>query len=74
MNEQVLTITTSACPASLVISKPACNRVPSMISASTRFLAQPSEIIPTRTGRSVEFAVIKGRSRYDREMAEATVA
>jgi hypothetical protein len=37
-------------------------------------LAQPSEIIPTRTGRLVEFAVIKGRSRYDREMAEATVA
>ena len=51
MNEHVFTITTSACAASLVISTPPFISEPSMISASTRFLAQPSEISPTRTGR-----------------------
>src|SRR2546422_9958901 len=51
MKEQVLTITTSAFLASLMISMPAPSREPSMISASTRFLAQPREIRPTRTGR-----------------------
>ena len=33
-------------------SAPDCNNEPSMISASTRFLAQPSEIKPTRIVRS----------------------
>jgi hypothetical protein len=31
-----------------------------MISASTRFLAQPSEIKPTRSGRLVEFGLVTG--------------
>src|ERR1041384_6147090 len=49
MNPQVLTMTTSASSRSFVIvtSASACN-CPSMISASTRFLGQPREIIPTR--------------------------
>ena len=51
MNEQVFTITTSACAVSLVISTPSFSSVPTITSASTRFFAQPSEIIPTRTGR-----------------------
>src|SRR2546425_2128131 len=50
MNEQVLTITASAAAESFVISTPAFRSEPSMISASTRFLAQPSEISPTRSG------------------------
>jgi hypothetical protein len=58
MNEQVLMITTSACAASLVISMPSSSSLPSMISASTRFLAHPSEISPTRTGRSVTLSFI----------------
>src|SRR5581483_4215264 len=63
MNEQVLTITTSASAASLVISMPPFIREPSMISASTRFFAQPREIMPTRTGRAAElfFSFIKAR-------------
>src|ERR1017187_8521391 len=60
MNEQVLTMTASACVASLVISTPLFISEPSIISASTRFLAQPSEIKPTRNGRSAEFSFIKG--------------
>src|SRR5256885_1830596 len=47
MNEQVLTMTASAEAASLVTSTPALSNFPSMISASTRFLAQPREIRPT---------------------------
>ncbi len=50
MNEQVFTMTTSASLASLVIWIPSFSNEPSMISASTRFLAQPSEIMPTRSG------------------------
>src|SRR6185437_12589951 len=59
MNEHVLTMTTSACEASLVISTPLFRSEPSMISASTRFLAQPREIRPTRTGLSADFSFIK---------------
>ncbi len=56
MKEQVLTMTASALAASLVISTPLLSSEPSMISASTRFLAQPSEIMPTRKGVfSLEF-------------------
>ena len=59
MKEQVLTMTASACAASLVISTPPFISEPSMISASTRFLAQPSEIKPTRSGRgSVFFSLV----------------
>src|ERR1043166_6126361 len=50
MNEQLLTITTSAEAASFVISTPLLISDPSMISASTRFFAQPREIRPTRKG------------------------
>src|SRR6266850_6251795 len=50
INEQVFTMTASACATSLVISIPSFSKEPSMISASTRFLAHPSEIIPTRCG------------------------
>ena len=64
MNEQVFTITTSAWRASFVISTPSFRSVPIMISASTRFFAHPSEIKPTRTGRSVESGFIKDRSPY----------
>src|SRR2546425_3842204 len=59
MKEQVLTITTSASSALLVISTPSFRSVPSMISASTRFLAQPREIKPTRNGFSSTFSFIK---------------
>ena len=47
MNAQVLTIKTSASSALEVISMPSAWTDPSMISASTRFLAQPRLIIPT---------------------------
>src|SRR4029450_7120577 len=47
MNAQVLTIRTSASSAREVISMPRCNTLPSMISASTRFFAQPRLIMPT---------------------------
>src|SRR4029077_4917469 len=63
-NEHVLTITTSAAAASLVISTPSFSSVPSMISASTRFLAQPSEIKPTRNGRFSGSFCIKDRTPY----------
>jgi ornithine cyclodeaminase/alanine dehydrogenase-like protein (mu-crystallin family) len=45
------TAAASALAASLVISTPLLSSEPSMISASTRFLAQPSEMMPTRNGR-----------------------
>src|SRR5664279_5061646 len=67
MNEQVLTITTSACAVSLVISTPSLSSVPIITSASTRFLAQPSEITPTRIGRSLDSCFIKDRLSYPRE-------
>src|SRR5205807_773329 len=47
MNAHVLTTSTSASSALAVISIPCCKTLPSMISASTRFLAQPRLIIPT---------------------------
>src|SRR5262245_4676805 len=47
MNAQVLTTRTSASSARDVISMPRCNTLPSMISASTRFFAQPRLIMPT---------------------------
>src|SRR5437660_1214044 len=54
MKEQVLTIRTSALSALLVISMPCEINEPSMTSASTRFLAQPREISPTRIGGCLE--------------------
>ncbi len=47
MNAQVLTMSTSASSADAVISMPCARTLPSMISASTRFFAQPREIMPT---------------------------
>src|SRR5215510_11642999 len=44
MNEHVLTITTSAFSASGMTDMPAWWRWPTMISLSTRFLAQPREM------------------------------
>ena len=60
MNEQVLTIITSACAASFVISMPSFMSEPSMISASTRFLAQPSEMRPTLSGAALDFGFVTG--------------
>src|ERR1017187_432614 len=73
MNEQVFTITTSACAVSLVISTPSFRSVPTITSASTRFLAQPSEIMPTRTGRAIESCFIKDRTPYVRKTLGATL-
>src|SRR5665213_2414630 len=64
MKEQVLTITASALAASLVISTPFFNSEPSMISASTRFLAQPSEIKPTRSGLELGFFLVTEKSGW----------
>src|SRR5437763_13186421 len=47
MKAQVLITSTSASSALEVISMPRSNTLPSMISASTRFFAQPRLIIPT---------------------------
>src|SRR5438128_4452493 len=47
INAQVLTTRTSASSAREVISIPRCKTLPSMISASTRFFAQPRLIMPT---------------------------
>src|SRR3984893_4081887 len=47
INAQVFTTSTSASSALDVISIPRSNTLPSMISASTRFLAQPKLIMPT---------------------------
>src|SRR6266513_2331459 len=47
MNAQVLITSTSASSAREVISIPRSKTLPSMISASTRFLAQPRLIMPT---------------------------
>src|ERR1700730_223668 len=46
MNAHVLMTRTSASSALVVISMPCCKTLPSMISASTRFLAQPRLIMP----------------------------
>ena len=47
MNAHVLTTRTSASSAREVISMPLCNTLPSIISASTRFFAQPRLTMPT---------------------------
>src|SRR5947207_2286435 len=47
INAQVLMTSTSASSARDVISIPRCKTLPSMISASTRFFAQPRLIMPT---------------------------
>src|SRR5258705_12092388 len=47
MKAQVLITSTSASSGHDVISIPRCKTLPSMISASTRFLAQPRLIMPT---------------------------
>src|SRR5215208_6961137 len=47
MKAQVLITSTSASSACEVISIPRCKTLPSMTSASTRFLAQPRLIMPT---------------------------
>ena len=47
MKAHVFTTRTSASSADDVISMPRANTLPSMISASTRFLAQPRLIMPT---------------------------
>src|SRR5207247_11033540 len=47
MNAHVLTTSTSASSGHDVISIPRCKTLPSMISASTRFFAQPRLIMPT---------------------------
>src|ERR1035437_3892555 len=67
MKEQVLTMRASTCAASFVISTQPLSSKPSMISASTRFLAQPSEIKPTRSGRGLEFFLVTGKSNYANE-------
>ena len=73
MKEQVLTMTASARVASLVISTPLLRSEPSMISASTRFLAQPREINPTRSGRSLEFFLVTGNSSYAKRRAGSKI-
>src|SRR5436190_17293240 len=50
MKAQVLTITVSASSMFWTIELPCRRSSPSMTSESTRFLAQPREIIPTRRG------------------------
>src|SRR5215510_4576981 len=61
MKAQVFTTKTSASSACRVISIPRTRTLPSMISASTRFLAQPRLIIPTFVGRkSLLDALFKG--------------
>src|SRR5262245_15418079 len=64
MNEQVLTMTASALEASFVISTPSLSNEPSIISACTRFLAQPRERIPTRRGRPLAYTSFTGRRNY----------
>ena len=49
MNAQVLTTSTSAPSASVVISWPACSASPSITSESTRFFGQPRETKPIFT-------------------------
>src|SRR5438270_848938 len=63
MNAHVFTTSTSASSASAVICIPLCKTLPSMISASTRFFAQPRLIMPTFGGDAV--SVIIGLSRAD---------
>src|ERR1039458_8929122 len=73
MNEQVLTMTASACAASFVISTPPLSSEPSMISASTRFLAQPREISPTRNGRSLEIFFVTEESAYAKRRGRSKI-
>src|SRR4051794_10650791 len=53
MNAHVFTTNTSASSALAVISMPLRTTLPSMISASTRFLAQPRLIMPTFGGAAI---------------------
>src|ERR1043166_142685 len=69
MNEQVLTMTTSAWAASLVIFMPSFRSEPSISSPSTRFLAQPREISPTRTGCSTGFFFISKTGQNTRALS-----
>src|SRR5438105_2725462 len=57
MNAQVLTTSTSASSASAVICIPLCKTLPSMISASTKFFAQPRLIMPTFGGDAVSVII-----------------
>src|SRR5207244_11332583 len=58
MNAQVFTTRTSASSGRDVISIPRCKTLPSMISASTRFLAQPRLIMPTFGFRATPFPFV----------------
>src|SRR6266536_79230 len=58
MNAQVFTTKTSASSGRDVISIPRCKTLPSMISASTRFLAQPRLIMPTFGFRATPFPFV----------------
>src|SRR5207244_6150451 len=74
---QVLITSTSASSALEVISIPRSNTLPSMISASTRFLAQPRLIIPTFAGCSGGRAcpeLVEWVVRLDFEFAAETAA
>src|SRR6476469_328091 len=59
MKAQVLTTSTSASSAFGVICMPRSSTLPSMISASTRFFAQPRLIIPTVVRRGSVGALFK---------------
>src|SRR6266487_3854605 len=65
MKAQVLTTSTSASSARDVISIPRCKTLPSMISASTRFLAQPRLIMPIFgfVGATVALFISSSRKR-----------
>src|SRR6266702_941483 len=58
MNAQVFTTRTSASSGRGVISIPRCTTLPSMISASTIFLAQPRLIMPTFGFRATSFPFV----------------
>src|SRR6266496_585910 len=58
INAQVFTTRTSASSGRDVISIPRCKTLPSMISASTRFLAQPRLIMPTFGFQATRFPFV----------------
>src|SRR2546429_1075713 len=58
MKAHVLTTSTSASSGRDVISIPRCKTLPSMISASTRFLAQPRLIMPTFGFQATRFPFV----------------
>src|SRR3954467_12701347 len=75
MNEQVLTITTSAFSASGTTIMPAWWRWPTMISLSTRFLAQPREMRLTLIiGVGVGVALVTPRREQARALQFSDVA